>query len=303
MPVCEQVGFAGGGGKLAGRLFLPDPDASDPGADGTAPFTAVLVAGTWTSVKEQMADRYAEELARRGFAALSFDFTGYGESEGVPRDYESPELKVRDLQGAADFLAAHPAVAATGLGVLGVCAGAMYASAFAAQDTRVNSLALVAPWLHDRRICEENYGGPEGIEAKKAAAAAARRRYEETGEVVYVPVVSGSDPEAAMPFAIDFYLNPERGGIEQWPNRYAVMAWTEWLDFDAVALAPRLEAPTLLVHSEGAAIPDGARRFHAALGGPSEFLWTEGVQFDFYDQPQHVSLAADSAAEHFARTL
>ncbi|MFD7472229.1 alpha/beta hydrolase [Streptomyces sp. NPDC059837] len=296
MPVCEQVGFAGETGKLAGHLFLPD-------ADEAAPVAAVVVAGTWTSVKEQMADRYAEELARRGFAALSFDFTGYGESDGVPRDYESPALKVRDLRAAADFLATHPAVGEGELGVLGVCAGAMYASAFAAEESRVRSLALVAPWLHDRRICEENYGGPEGIEAKKAAAAAARRRYEVSGEVVYVPVVSGSDPDAAMPFAIDFYLTPERGGIPQWPNRYAVMAWSEWLDFDAVAIAPRVTAPTLLVHSEDAAIPDGARRFHAGLAGPRAFLWTEGDQFDFYDQPRQVGLAAGAAAEHFARTL
>jgi pimeloyl-ACP methyl ester carboxylesterase len=254
-------------------------------------------------VKEQMADRYAEQLARRGYAALSFDFTGYGESAGEPRDYESPDLKVRDLQAAADFLAWHPAVADGQVGALGVCAGAMYVSAFAAEDPRVRSLALVAPWLHDRPICEENYGGPEGIAAKKAAAAEARRRYEETGEVAYVPVVSGRDPGAAMPFDIDFYLNPERGGVSQWSNRFAVMAWPEWLDFDAIALAPKVTAPVLLVHSEEAAIPDGARRFHDGLGGPKEFLWTEGVQFDFYDQSPQVDFAADVAAEHFARTL
>ncbi|MFK0097827.1 alpha/beta hydrolase [Streptomyces sp. NPDC091040] len=296
MPVREQVSFVGDMGKLAGHLHLPD-------ADETTPPPAVLVAGTWTSVKEQMADRYARELAARGYAALSFDFTGYGESDGAPRDCESPAQKVRDLRAAADFVLAHPAVNGEALGALGVCAGAMYAGAFAAEDPLIRSLALVAPWLHDRRICEENYGGPEGIEAKKAAATEAAGRYAETGEVTYVPVVSGSDPDAAMPFDIDFYLNPGRGGIPQWPNRYAVMAWTEWLDHDAVALAPRITAPTLLVHSEDAAIPDGARRFHAGLAGSSEFVWTEGVQFDFYDQAPQVRLAADAAAEHFARTL
>ncbi|MFB8085873.1 alpha/beta hydrolase [Streptomyces sp. NPDC055992] len=296
MPVREQVSFVGSKGKLAGNLYLPEADAA------TAP-AGVLVAGTWTSVKEQMADRYAQALAARGYAALSFDFSGYGESEGTPRDYESPALKASDLCAAADFLADHPAIADGPLGVLGVCAGAMYASAFAAQDARVRSLALIAPWLHDRRICEENYGGPEGIAAKREVAAEARRAYEESGEVAYVPVVSGSDPEAAMPFDIDFYLNPDRGGIPQWSNRYALMAWTEWLDHDAIAVAPRVSVPTLLVHSEDAAIPDGARRFHAALAGPAEFLWTEGIQFDFYDQEPQVRLAADAAAEHFARTL
>ncbi|WP_425827317.1 alpha/beta hydrolase [Streptomyces fractus] len=301
MPRREQVGFTRDSAKLAGHLFLPD--APSTGDGDAAPPPGVLVAGTWTSVKEQMADRYAEELARRGFAALSFDFTGYGASSGEPRDVESAALKVQDLRAAADFLSGHPAVAEGPLGVLGVCAGAMYASAFAAGDPRARSLALVAPWLHDRRICEENYGGPEGIAAKKAAAAGARRAYEERGEVAYVPVVSGSDPDAAMPFDIDFYLNPERGGIERWPNRFAVMAWTEWLDLDAVALAPRVTVPTLLVHSEDAAIPDGARRFHEQLAGPGDFLWTEGTQFDFYDQAPQVDFAADATAEHFARTL
>ncbi|GGT60987.1 alpha/beta hydrolase [Actinomadura citrea] len=297
MPRPEQVGFAGDAAKLAGHLFLPDNAGSGASIPG------VVVAGTWTSVKEQMADRYAGQLARRGFAALSFDFTGYGESAGEPRDFESPELKVRDLRAAADFLAGHPAVGGGPLGALGVCAGAMYVSALAAVDAGVGSLALVAPWLHDRGICEENYGGAEGIEAKKAAAAEARRRYEETGEVAYVPVVSGSDPDAAMPFDIDFYLNPQRGGIRQWPNRFAVMAWPGWLDFDGVALAPKVAAPVLLVHSQDAAIPDGARRFHDGLAGPRKFLWTEGTQFDFYDQAPQVGLAADAAAEHFARTL
>ncbi|MGW5860671.1 alpha/beta hydrolase [Streptomyces sp. NPDC055239] len=298
MPLREKVRFVSDAAKLTGHLFLPDTAGPD-----AAPVQGVVVAGTWTSVKEQMADRYAEELARRGYAALAFDFTGYGESEGEPRDYESPELKARDLHAAADFLTGHPAVDGGRLGALGVCAGAMYASAFAVEDARVGSLALVAPWLHDRRICEENYGGAEGIAAKKAAADAARRRYEASGEVAYVPAVSGSDPDAAMPFDIDFYLNPERGGIPQWPNRYAVMAWSEWLDFDAVALAAKVTVPALLVHSEDAAIPDGARRFHDNLMGERNILWTEGVQFDFYDQAPQVGLAADAAAEHFARTL
>ncbi|UWE09319.1 alpha/beta hydrolase [Actinacidiphila bryophytorum] len=303
MPLRENIRFDSGGVQLAGHLFLPDPPTGSAGGSTPGPLAGVVVAGTWTSVKEQMADRYAEELARRGHAALAFDFTGYGESGGEPRDVESPRLKVRDLRAAAGFLAARPEVAEGRLGVLGVCAGAMYASAFAAEDARVRSVALVAPWLHDRRICEENYGGPEGIAAKKAAADDARRRYEATGEVRYVPVVSGSDPEAAMPFDIDFYLNPARGGIPEWSNRYAVMAWSEWLDFDAVALAPQVTAPVLLVHSEDAAIPDGARRFHDGLAGERTFVWTDGIQFDFYDQAPQVGRAADEAAAHFARTL
>ncbi|NUW38235.1 alpha/beta fold hydrolase [Nonomuraea sp. SMC257] len=294
MTTVQKVTFSAGDVTLTGNLFLPA---------GAGPAPGIVVAGTWTSVKELMADRYAERLADRGFAALSFDFTGYGESEGEPRDYEVPERKVRDINHAVTFLAGHPAVDATRLGALGVCAAAMYMSGNAVDDPRIRSLALVAPWLHDPEICREVYGGEEGVADKLADAARARATYEATGEVEYVPVVSGSDPRAAMPFDIDFYLNPDRGGLPQWPNRFAVMAWPGWLGYDSISLAPRLSRPVLLVHSEDAAIPHGARRFHAGLAGPKEFVWTEGDQFAFYDQEPQVTTAVDAAAAHFRRTL
>jgi hypothetical protein len=40
-----------------------------------------------------------------------------------------------------------------------------------------------------------------------------------------------------------------------------------------------------------------------SLAGPSELLWAQGGQIDFYDQPDQVSLAVDAADRHFRRTL
>jgi fermentation-respiration switch protein FrsA (DUF1100 family) len=296
MTRTTKVTFDSEGVTLTGNLFLPDDTDSGP-------LPAVVVAGTWTSVKELMADRYAEQLAAKGYAALSFDFTGFGESGGEPRDVENPARKVSDIHHALTFLAGHPAVDGDRLGALGICAAAMYMSGNTADDPRVRSLALVAPWLHDAAVCEDAYGGAEAVAERIKTGREARSRYDETAEVDYVPVVSATDERAAMPYDIDFYLNPERGGIPAWPNRFAVMAWPDWLTYDAIALAPRIDRPTLLVHSEDAAIPEGARRFHAGLAGPKDILWTQGTQFDFYDQEPQVSLAVDAVAAHFGRTL
>ncbi|MEU4544699.1 alpha/beta hydrolase [Nonomuraea dietziae] len=294
MTTQQKVTFPSGEATLTGNLFLPDTETPAPG---------IVVAGTWTSVKELMADRYAERLADRGYAALSFDFTGFGESGGEPRDVEDPTSKVRDIHHAVTFLATHSSIDAARLGALGICAAAMYMADNAAHDPRIGSLALVAPWLHDAAICEAAYGGADAVAQKIKIARDARARFAETGKIDYVPVVSTTDARAAMPYDIDFYLNPARGGIPAWPNRFAVMAWEAWLTYDSIALAPRITQPTLLVHSEDAAIPDGARRFHAGLAGPKDILWTEGTQFDFYDQDPQVTLAADTVAAHFGRTL
>ena len=73
----EKVTFTNGDTRLRGMIFRP--------ARRDMPSPGVVVTGAWTSIKEQMAGTYARELASRGFAALAFDSTGWGESEGSPR--------------------------------------------------------------------------------------------------------------------------------------------------------------------------------------------------------------------------
>ncbi|MGH2844606.1 MAG: alpha/beta hydrolase [Thermoleophilaceae bacterium] len=296
-PTTEPVSFASDSAELRGELFLP------AAGDGNGGLPAVVVTGTWTSVRQQMADRYARQLAERGYAALSFDFTGFGGSDGEPRDVESPSQKARDIHHAVGFLAEHTRIDPRRVGALGVCASAGYTALNAIDDGRVRALALIAPWLHDAALVREMYGGEQGVAERIEAGRAARERYQQTRAVDYVPAQSATDPSAAMPMAVDFYENPERGAIDAWPNRFAVMAWPEWLAFDAIALASRLRTPTLIVHSEDGAIPDGARRFHAALGADKAIAWTAGTQFDFYDQPSTVADAADRAAAHLGRYL
>jgi uncharacterized protein len=290
----ERVTFDSEGDALVGTVFLPDTERVRG---------AVVVNGSWTTVKEQMAALYAAGIARRGFAALTFDFRGYGESSGTPRDYESPERKSLDLRNAADYFASHPAVDSLRIGLLGICAGGAYAALSAVDNPRIDSVALVAPWLHNAEIVEQLYGGAEGVRERRDRGAAALRNYEATGVVDYVPVVSTEDPSAAMYGSFDYYLNPSRGGIPQWGNRFAVMAWPGWLGFDPIKAAPSLTVPTLLVSGPDTAVPQGAVLFHDALPGAKELVSLPGNQFDFYDNDRSVIPALDAVERHFDRTL
>lgn len=291
---CEQVTFDADGFRLTGNLFTPIH------SNGAEELGGVVVTGTWMSVKEQMADRYAAGLAARGFAALSFDFTGYGVSGGQPREVESARLKASDIEHAASFLAARPGIDEERIGALAICASAMYLALAASNDQRLRALALVAPWIHDAELVREVYGGEDGVQERLRAADAAAQRYAATGVVEYVPANDASDPRSAMPMETDFYTNAERGRIPGWPNRFAVMAWREWLTLDGVGLAPSIAAPTLVVHSHEAAIPAGAQQFYDGLSGPKELVWVSGTQFDFYDRPNWVEPALDHAAQHLA---
>ena len=92
--------------------------------------------------------------------------------------------------------------------------------------------------------------------------------------------------------------------IPEWPNRFNLASWEPWLNFDAIALAPQLERPFLMVHSDAAVIPVGAKRFYAEVKGPKAELWLNDVsQFDFYHADEPIARAADAVAKHFAETL
>jgi pimeloyl-ACP methyl ester carboxylesterase len=266
----------------------------------------VVVTGSWTTVKEQMPANYAPILADAGFTVLTFDFRGFGESEGEPRDVESARGKAEDLRNAVACLRTHPAVDPDRIGALPICASAGYVALASLEEAHIRSIAMVAPWLHDAEILRGLYGGDDGVQQRADAALLARERYAASGDVEYVPAASGDDEHAAMHMPadqIDYYLNPRRGAIPEWGGRFAVMAWKEWLDFDPIALAPRVDVPVRLVTGEQTATPAGARKFHAGLRVAHDSVWLEGTQFDFYDQPDTVAAAAHHAIEHLRGTL
>jgi len=295
-PGKNRVSFDSNGVTLVGDLYLPD------GFDGAIPLPGVVVAGSWTTVKEQMASRYARELAERGFAALAFDFRFYGESGGEPRTYEDPQAKAEDIRAAARFLASRPEVAGDTVGGLAVCASAGYMAHAITEGAPIASFVTVAAWLHDPATVGQLYGGAEGVARRVEAGRAARERYERTGEVAYVPAYDPENPDAAMFFPVPYYAEPERGRVPAWDNRFAAMSWPLWLEYDALAPAPQLQVPTLLVHSGDSAFPDNVRRF-ARQAPDARTLWLEGQHIDFYDQEPQVTAAADAAAAHFTETL
>ncbi|TIX70201.1 MAG: alpha/beta hydrolase, partial [Mesorhizobium sp.] len=122
--------------------------------DPARPRPALVVTGAWMTIKEQMPARYAREMADRGFAALTFDFRGWGESGGARRQYEDPSAKIADIEAAVAYLANRPETDKDRIGGLGICASSGYMVTAAAKDAAIKSVALVAPWLHDAEVVE-----------------------------------------------------------------------------------------------------------------------------------------------------
>ncbi len=295
--VKKETSFMSEGLIVEGDLYLPETYQ-----DGDK-MPAVIVGGSWTTVKEQMAGTYARELAKMGFITLAFDHRFFGESEGEPRGYESPKHKIEDFKNALTYLQELPFVEEGKMGALGVCASSGYLANVAAEDNRVKATVLVAPWLHDAETVEVMYGGKEGVQKRIKAGLDAKKQYEQTGKVQYVPKISTTDRNAAMFGDYDYYLNPKRGGIREWGKEFAVMSWPAWLEFDPMSTAKQIRSPVLIIQSEEAAFPDTTRAFYKDLSGKKEIYWMKGTQFDFYDGEEQVREAVEKASEFFKANL
>jgi fermentation-respiration switch protein FrsA (DUF1100 family) len=280
--------FFRGGNRLAGRLFRNTDriDIRQP---------AVIVTGSWLTVKEQMPDTYARLLAERGYTAFTFDFTGFGESAGEPRQAEIPDRKIADLIAVADFVSTLSIVEPATLTHLAICASAQYGLAALARGSQVRRFVSVAGWYHDTASVAPFYGGPAGVDARVARARAAIDRYSTTGTVETVPAYQAGDENAAMFFELDYYANAARGAVPAWTNQMATISWAYWFMFDGLRAAEHVRTPALFVHSDGCVFPDNVRTVHARLCGPKQLVWAEGTQTDFYDQPAQLEQAVNAA--------
>jgi uncharacterized protein len=286
--------FLSGDVPLAARIYRADDDL----------FTrqpAVIITGSWLTVKEQMAHDYAVALAERGYTVFTFDFAGWGQSGGSPRHAEIPARKIADIKTAAEFVSSLSYV--SDVGYLAICASAQYAMAAVAGGARISSFASVAGWYHDTASVAPFYGGAAGVNLRVARAREAFDEYLRTGSVRTVPAYEDGNDRAGMFFELDYYANPSRGVVPEWTNEMAEFSWMYWLTFDGLAAASRVSAPTLFVHGDDCVLPDNVRNVHDRLAGPKDLVWAAGGQIDFYDQPEQVSLAVEAADKHFRTTL
>ena len=289
----KEVSFESNNQTLMGHLYLPDDYQEGQKLPG------VIVTGAWTTVKEQMPATYAAKMADKGYAALVFDFRGWGESGDSIRFLEDPVRKTEDIHAAANYLTTRPEVDRDRVAGLGICASAGYMSDAAAANPNIKSLALVAPWLHDAEIVDAVYGGKQGVQGLIQLS----RDASKADEPVYLEAASSTNDKAVM-YQVPYYTETDRGLIPEYDNRFNVASWERWLTYDAIKTADVQDKPALLVHSDAAAIPQGAKEYVERGGDNVRLIMLENVtQFDFYDRPDAVETSSDAVAEHFAKTL
>jgi hypothetical protein len=170
----EQVVFHGSAGRIGGTLLLPDSAGERlPG---------IVYGPGWLGLRDAKLYRpYHEALTAAGFAVLTLDYRGFGDSEG-DATYLDPAGQVADIRSGLDYLETRSEIDGERLGVFGSGGtGGGNAVYVAGLDPRVKAVVSQVPvadgrdWLH--RMRREH----EWIEFL-ARVRADRLRYAATGE-------------------------------------------------------------------------------------------------------------------------
>jgi dipeptidyl aminopeptidase/acylaminoacyl peptidase len=132
----KPVNFYSEGVKLAGDLLLPaDVKPGDRRA-------GIVLCHGYTGVRNIYLPDNARVLAEAGYVVMSFDYKGWGDSEG-PKSRLAPYSRVADVQAALTFLGVQPEVDAARLGIYGTSYGGATVVFVAAVDPRVKCVVSV----------------------------------------------------------------------------------------------------------------------------------------------------------------
>lgn len=273
---------------IAADMYIPK------NIDRSKKHVAIVVGHPFGGVKEQTSGLHAQKLAEMGYITLAFDASFYGESGGMPRYIEVPEIRVEDFSAAVDYLSNHPLVDKERIGVVGICGGGGYSVSAAQIDHRIKAVATIS--MYDMgRARRQGLGDTVSYEQRmKTLDEIGEQRTREFGgaqrrDIAAIPeTLSPGDTENTREF-FDYYRTP-RGNHPRSTTSYSFTSLAPMMNFFPFAqietISPR---PLLFIVGERAVSAYFSRDAYKMAAQPKELFVIPGASHaDLYDVPKYM---------------
>jgi fermentation-respiration switch protein FrsA (DUF1100 family) len=142
----KDVSFHVKGTKISAWLYLPE--------NVSGPVPCIIMSHGFGGTKDILLERYALRYIEAGYAALTFDYRHFGESEGEPRQLMLISLQLEDFKAAIDFARSLKEIEPGKIVLWGASASGGYGIVIAAQDKTIAGVVSVCPGL-DHKASEQ----------------------------------------------------------------------------------------------------------------------------------------------------
>ena len=285
---CESVSFFSEGVRLAGDLYRP----ADAGAGEAR--AGILLCHGYTGVKSLYLPDNARVLTEAGYVVLTFDYKGWGASEG-PRTRLAPFSRVADTLAALTFLETRPGVDRARLGLYGTSYGGATAVWAAALDTRVRCVVSVVGvgdgrrWMRSVRRPDEWHDLLERArQDREQAVASGESGLAERDEILLQDRASAALSAAARA------NNPD--AVSTVPASFIDETLSFHADWVVGRIAPR---PLLLITTDDDRLvpPEESESLYRHAGEPKKLVVLKGFgHYDVYAEPAFGEVMAATLA-------
>ena len=273
----RAVEFYSEGFKLVGDVYVPD------GLPSGEQKAAVLLCHGYTGVKDLYLPDNAKTLNDAGYVVMTFDYKGWGESEGT-RSRLAPYSRVADVQAAMTYLSIQPEADADRIGLYGTSYGGATVSWTAAIDQRAKCIVSVVGIGHGARWMSRVRRVDEWVDLRERSKEDREKRAT-TGESDYVDrsEILLPDRQSAELAAAARRLNPAAVGTI--PMEYVddtIGFNPEWI---VDKISPR---PILFITSEDdrLVLPEESEQLYAHAGEPKKLVVLKGYgHYEVYSEP------------------
>ena len=290
----RAVEFYSEGFKLVGDIYVPD------GLPSGEQRAAVLLCHGYTGVKDLYLPDNAKTLNDAGYVVMTFDYKGWGESEGT-RSRLAPYSRVADVQAAMTYLSIQPEADADRIGLYGTSYGGATVSWTGAVDQRAKCIVSVvgighgARWMSRVRRVDEWFDLQErSKEDREKRASTGESEYVDRSEILL------PDRQSAELAAAARRNNPAAVGTI--PLEYVddtIGFNPEWI---VDKISPR---PILFITSDNdrLVLPEESDQLYAHAGEPKKLVVLKGYgHYEVYTEPAFSEVMA-ATLEWYRRYL
>ncbi|MDD7805065.1 MAG: alpha/beta fold hydrolase [Endozoicomonas sp. (ex Botrylloides leachii)] len=267
----QNISFTSQRLTIAGHLYLPEK--------GHKPFPLVILCHGFCGVKELLIPNYADYFSRHGYAVLTFDYRGFGESQGEQGRLQA-NYQIDDILSAIDYGVSLNNIDPERIALWGTSFGGANAVVAAAKDHRIKCLLIQLAFADGERVITGRMSEEEKLRLQKSIERMKIKK-STTGREMMVPIAKIlSDPQS-----VDFYKTYRM----QFPAlgiKIPFLTIAETMQHKPEQYIKDIAAPVMIVAAENDGVnpAEESKRLYALASEPKQLhIEAKATHYELYN--------------------